>query len=214
MAGESQAGPKGVGLWALTAACVQGLARENWGRRVWQHSGKTVTVLDVDGNPVQVLSGEKKEIDSADTAVQPFVDELIARLAQQSPIDMPAPLQLNTYSQPAIIITINGDPPPPVEGPPGPEGPAGPAGPSGPDGQQGVQGVPGETGPQGPPGDDPIITIVNNITEEITNITVEQITQIINNFITVVAELPAQLVQNVECIDGEIVVTYWDNPNP
>lgn len=78
-----------MGLWALTTEAVQGLVREHWGKKI----------------PVGDTG------DKMDTGVQEFVDELVARLASQSPIQMPGPLQLiQPANAPAIQITSgNGD---------------------------------------------------------------------------------------------------------
>lgn len=75
-----------MGLWALTTEAVQGLVREHWGKKIPVGDG-----------------GEKM-----DTGVQEFVDELVARLGSQAPINMPGPLELvQAPNAPAIVVHNN-----------------------------------------------------------------------------------------------------------
>lgn len=155
------------GLYSLMSSVVQRLGRENWGTRGFSHSGRTVTVQDVSGNLVKVLSGNALDIDSFDTAVQPPIDELMASLASQAPIDAIPPLTVNFPQQtsgPIVIIEI---------GVPGEAGPPGPPG---------SPGVPGEPGPPGPPGDGSIV-INNYVTNEYYEISPEGIGDIITNLV-------------------------------
>ncbi len=73
------------GLYSLTQACIEGIAREMWGTKI----------QDGEGN-------------MKDTGVQPFVDELLARLGSNAPIQMPDTLTLIApQNGPAIRIILN-----------------------------------------------------------------------------------------------------------
>lgn len=91
-----------MSLYAFTTSALQGIMRSHWGR----------PYIDPEGN-------------RHDPGVQEFVDELIARLASQAPIDLAGDVKINTNGF-QILVDNNtiGDPPinpdPPL--PPGASG--------------------------------------------------------------------------------------------
>ena len=96
-----------MGLFALTAEAVQGLNREEWGRKVPDYSNVIEALASLLVQKGLLNQGEftAPPPDMIDTAVDPPIRELTARLGSQAPIKMAGTLDLiQPANAPAIRI--------------------------------------------------------------------------------------------------------------